>query len=134
MAKLLGMTVGDLPEPAAAEPGAAASRQVINYLLLNGQQLGRELGKQHGPEQSALFEIALKSNILLLMYTPRSTAGRSISTAITQVAAPQAKLPAEYWQPLVEAPSTSRPRKAMCGPVCGRCTWTSISICLEPNG
>jgi hypothetical protein len=101
-AKFLGTTVGELPEPAAANDTSPASRQVINYLLVNGQRIGRELAKQHGAEQSALFEIALKSNLLLLLYTPGSSAGDSIASAISK-AAPQANVPAELWQPLVDA-------------------------------
>jgi hypothetical protein len=101
-AKFLGTTVSPLPEPATTDETAPASRQVINYLVANGQRIGRDLAKQHSSEQAALFEIALKSNILLLLYTPGASAGGSIAAAISQ-AAPQAKLPAELWQPLVEA-------------------------------
>ena len=108
-ARILGTSVADLPEPAAAADEGPASRQVVNYLLLNGQRIGRELSKQHGPEQAALFEIALKSNILLLLYSPGASAGDSIATAISQ-AAPQAKLPAELWQPLVGALEKQAPQ------------------------
>jgi hypothetical protein len=101
-AKYLGTTIADLPEPASASDGSPASRQVMNFLLVHGQRIGSEVLKQHGPEQSALFEIALKSNILLLLYNPGSSAGNSVAAAISQ-AAPQAKLPTAYWQPLVEA-------------------------------
>jgi hypothetical protein len=102
VAKFLGTSVGELPEPAAADDTSPASRQVINYLLVTGQRIGRELAKQHGAEQSALFEIALKSNLLLLLYTPGTSAGDSIATAVAK-AAPQAKLPADLWQPVVDA-------------------------------
>jgi hypothetical protein len=102
VAKFLGTSVADLPGPAGPGNDAAASRQVINYLLVNGQRIGRELSKQHSGEESALFEIALKSNILLVLYTPGASAGNSIAVAISQ-AAPQANLPAEFWQPLVDA-------------------------------
>ena len=100
-AKLLGTSVADLPEPAAASDTTLASRQVIDYLVANGQRIGPELSKQYGAEQSALFEIALKSNILLLLYSPDTSAGGSVAAAISQVA-PKAKLPAELWQPLVD--------------------------------
>lgn len=98
----LGTSIDELPEPAAADDTSPASRQAINYLLVNGQRIGRELAKQQGTEQSAIFEIALKSNLLLLLYTPGTSAGDSIATAISK-AAPQAKLPDELWQPLVDA-------------------------------
>ena len=99
--KVLGTTVPELPEPAAVGDTSLASRQVIDYLLAQGQRIGRELAKQYGPEQAALFEVALKSNILLLLYSPGSDATNSITAAITR-AAPQAKLPDVLWSPLVD--------------------------------
>ena len=98
---MLGTTVPELPEPAAAGDTSLASRQVIDYLLAQGQRIGRELAKRYGPEQAALFEVALKSNILLLLYSPGSDATNSISAAISR-AAPQAKLPDALWSPLVD--------------------------------
>ena len=74
---------------------------MIDYLLAQGQRIGRELAKKYGPEQAALFEVALKSNLLVLLYSPGSDATNSISAAITR-AAPQAKLPDELWSPLVD--------------------------------
>jgi hypothetical protein len=99
--KVLGTTVPELPEPAAVGDNSLASRQVIDYLLAQGQRIGRELAKQYGPEQAASFEVALKSNILLLLYSPGSDATNSIAAAITR-AAPQAKLPEVLWTPVVE--------------------------------
>jgi hypothetical protein len=98
----LGTSIDELPEPAAANDTSPVSQQAFNYLLVNGQRIGRELEKHQGLEQSAIFEIALKSNLLLLLYTPGTSAGDSIATAISK-AAPLAKLPAELWQPLVDA-------------------------------
>jgi hypothetical protein len=74
---------------------------VIDYLLAQGQRIGRELSKRFGPEQAALFEVALKSNILLLLYSPGSEATNSIAAAIVR-AAPQAKLPDVLWSPLID--------------------------------
>ena len=125
-AKTLGSSLSELPEPAPVGDTAPASRQVINYLLLNGQSLGSELSQRRGPEESALFEIALKSNILLLLYNPSGTAGSSIAVAISR-AAPQGKLPAELWRPLVELLQKER-RQMTFRRRCGRCTSTSSSI------
>jgi hypothetical protein len=107
-AKYLGTTLTPLPEPASSGENSPASRQVINYLVASGQRIGRDLSKQHSLQESALFEVALKSNILLLLYTPEGSAGNSIAAAISQ-AAPQAKLPPELWQPLVTALTTRAP-------------------------
>ncbi len=83
--KVLGTTVPELPEPAAVGDTSPASRQVIDYLLAQGQRIGRELAKRYGSEQAALFEVALKSNILLLLYSPGSDATNSISAAISRL-------------------------------------------------
>lgn len=99
--KVLGTTVPELPEPARSADNSQPSPQVMDYLLSQGQRIGRELAKQYGPEQAALFEVALKSNLLLLLYSPGSDATNSITTAISR-AAPQAKLPQELWLPLLE--------------------------------
>jgi hypothetical protein len=99
--KVLGTTVPQLPEPAAVGDTSLASRQVIDYLLAQGQRIGRELAKQYGAEQAALFEVAMKSNLLLLLYTPGSDSTASISSAILH-AAPKAELPDILWYPLVE--------------------------------
>jgi hypothetical protein len=99
--KVLGTSVAQLPEPAAENDRSLASQEVIRYLLDQGQRIGRDLAKRYGPEQSALFEVALKSNILLLLYSPGSDATNSIAAAISR-AAPQAQLPPELWKPLLE--------------------------------
>jgi hypothetical protein len=108
-AKLLGTSVTDLPEPAAADDKSAISQQAYDYLVPKGKRIGIEIAKQHGAEDAALFEIALKSNLLMLMYAPGASAGNSIAAAIAQ-SAPKAKLPDELWKPLVEALSKQAPQ------------------------
>ncbi len=100
-AKLLGTSVPDLPEPAATSETAPASGQVLDFLVHQYQRIFQDLSQQQGREIAALFEIALKSNTLLLLYRPGSATTNSISAAISQ-AAPQARLPAELWKPLVD--------------------------------
>ena len=70
-------------------------------MFLQGQQIGRELAKQHGADHAALVEVALKSNLLRVLYSPGSAATEAISAAIAQ-AAPRAELPATMWQPLLD--------------------------------
>jgi hypothetical protein len=108
-AKLLGTSITDLPEPAAADDKSLISSQAFDYLVTKAKPIGRDIAKQHGPEDAALFEIAIKSNLLLLMYTPEAPAGNSIAAAILQ-AAPKAKLPDELWKPLVEALNKQAPQ------------------------
>jgi hypothetical protein len=97
----LGVQIGDLPEAAAAGNSQSTSRQVLNFLFVQGQQIGRQLAKQHGADHAALVEVAVKSNLLRVLYTPGSAATTAVSDAIAR-AAPQAALPAELWQPLLD--------------------------------
>jgi hypothetical protein len=100
-AKSLDTSVTDLPAPANAAESSAASPQVLNYLSVEGRRIGRDLSAAYGANHAALFEVALKSNLLILLYSPRSTTVEAISAAIRR-AAPQAGLPTELWQPLVD--------------------------------
>jgi hypothetical protein len=97
----LGVTLGDLPAAAAAANSQTTSRQVLSYLLVEGQQVGRELTEKHGADHAALVEVAVKSNLLRVLYSPGSAAAEAISTAISQ-AAPRAELAPHLWQPLVD--------------------------------
>lgn len=108
-AKLLGTSIAELPEPAAADDKSLISQQAFDYLVPKAKPIGRDIAKQHGAEDAALFEIAVKSNILLLMYTPDAPAGNLVAEAISQ-AAPKAKLPEELWKPLVEALNKQAPQ------------------------
>jgi hypothetical protein len=98
----LRTTVPDLPPPPAPGEGSVPSKQVVDYLLVNGQRIGRELSQAYSPEETALFEIALKTNILLVLYSPGISEADSIAQAVTE-AAPRAKLPSDLWQPVVDA-------------------------------
>lgn len=100
-AKVLGANLPELPAAAAPDDTSLASTQVIDYLLTQGQRIGRELSKQNRPQDAALLEVALKSNLLLLLYSPGSDAAQSLSASIS-TAAPQARLPSPLWKPVME--------------------------------
>jgi hypothetical protein len=100
-AKLLETSFADLPPPAATSNPAPVSPHAIDYLIAQGQTIGRELSQRHGQEHAALIEIAFKSNLLLLIYSPGSNDSNSIAAAISR-AAPLTKLPAELWKPVVD--------------------------------
>jgi hypothetical protein len=109
-AKSLDTTASNLPSPATAESTSNASKQVLDYLLVNGQRIGHDLAKQYGPVESSLFEVALKSNLLLLIYRPGTPTVDSVSAAL-QEAAVRAKLPEKLWHPLIQAINTQAPPK-----------------------
>jgi hypothetical protein len=108
--KMLKSNIPDLPSPAVSGDTDPASKQVMNYLLVNGQRIGHDLTKQFGPAEAALFEVALKSNLLLLIYRPGTMEVDSVSAAIQESAA-RAKLPEKLWTPLIDAINSQAPPK-----------------------
>jgi len=59
------------------------SASVLNYLLnQTGNPIGNILAKSYGPEHAAVFEVALKSNILLMMYGPGESTTNTIANVI----------------------------------------------------
>ncbi len=109
-AKILKTTVPALPSPSALGDTEPISKQVMDYLLVNGQRIGHDLTKQYGAAEASLFEIALKSNLLLLIYRPGTLTVDSISAAIQESAA-RAKLPEKLWMPLIDALNSQAPPK-----------------------
>jgi hypothetical protein len=99
-AEKLGATVAELPKPATT-PGDAGSREVHNYLFQQGQRIWRELTDRHGADHASLFEAAVKSNVLLVLYQPGSSAIEPLTSSIRE-AVPKAELPSELFQPLLD--------------------------------
>jgi hypothetical protein len=100
-AAALGLAVGELPPTGAAGNSQSASRQALTYLFVQGQQIGRELATRYAADHAALVEVAVKSNLLLVLYAPGSPATDAIAGSIAQ-AAPRAGLPPSLWQPLLD--------------------------------
>jgi hypothetical protein len=100
LASELEIEFADLP-PRGLAGDQAASRQVLDYFRVQGRHIGGELAKQFGPDHAALLEVAMKSNLLRVLYEPESTSTDAISTSIAH-ASPQAQLPADLWQPLMD--------------------------------
>lgn len=110
LAALVNTTVADLPpRPAAGELDPAAGR-AMEYLFDQGQVIGRHLATQNGDDNAALFELALKSNILLVRYEPQAPVVKALSAAISQ-AGERAKLPPELYQPLLKLLEENAPAK-----------------------
>lgn len=87
----LGIKIPDLPAKSGDKIKDSAT--ILNFLLAKtGTPIGSILQQNLGPEHAAIFEIALKSNILLMLYGP----GESTTTTIANVIRnrrPTAKLP-----------------------------------------
>jgi len=77
----LGITIPDLP--AVAGDRVKDTALMLQYMLARtGNPIGDILQKNLGPEHAAIFEIALKSNILLIMYGPGESTTETIANVI----------------------------------------------------
>ena len=111
-ATLFDTAIADLPpRPAANEVDPQAAR-AIEFLFDQGQALGQLLAAQYGDDHAALFELALKSNILLVRYQPGAPVVNALSAAVSQ-AGERAKLPAELYQPLLKLIDEGAPAKSV---------------------
>jgi hypothetical protein len=105
---MLDTTVGDLPPARTPAPAIANFDRALQYLFAQGQSIGRVLATKYGDDHAALFELAVKSNILLALYQPRASVAGALSSAIEQ-AGGRSGLPVKLWQPLMDAMANNAP-------------------------
>lgn len=89
------------PFPPRAASGPEAYADVIQYLIKgDGAEIGREIQKGFGKEAGTLFEIAVKTNLMILLYEPGNDQGMAdvIRTRCTEIG-----LPGNLWLDLVNA-------------------------------
>jgi len=101
LAGALGVEIAAFP---AKSPGStSALADVIHYLIKgDGAHIGTALDKKYGEEDGILFEISVKSNLLLILYSPGEETGRSISQVI-ESRCKEIQLPSNLWISLVSA-------------------------------
>jgi hypothetical protein len=101
LAEALGVEVA--PFPAKSPGSTSALADVIHYLIKgDGAHIGTTLGKKYGEEDGILFEISVKSNLLLILYAPGEETGRSISEVI-ESRCKEIQLPSNLWMAVVSA-------------------------------
>ena len=99
VAKLLKVSLPALPEQREGTERVAAS---LNYLLEDAvPRLTEELRQRHGAQYGALAELAIKTHVLLLCYTPKSSRVEPIIAAVRR-AAEQSGLDEKVWRDLVD--------------------------------
>lgn len=95
----LGVDVPALPERELDR--SQTQGLVMKYLLADaGAPIAGKLGSTYGGDHAALFEVAVKSTLLLLFYSPGAPEGAEVVTVIRKRAV-DARLPESLWQPLV---------------------------------
>jgi hypothetical protein len=108
LAEMLDVKVGDLPPIRTPAPAIANFDRALQYLFAQGQPIGRALAAKFGDDHAALFELAVKSNILLALYRPHASVAGALSSAIEQ-AGGRSGLPVKLWQPLMDAMANNAP-------------------------
>ena len=80
-AATLNMTLPDLPAKTSDKTKNKAS--VLGYMLNTaGKPIGETLTAKYDKEHATLFELALKSNVLLMMYGPGESTTQAIANVI----------------------------------------------------
>jgi hypothetical protein len=97
------------PFPPKGKTAAETQAIMINYLIKgDGWSTGAALVKRYSLEHGTLFEIAVKSNVGIVLYQPGNDGG--IANVIKK-RAEQIKLPPELWTPVVAAMNDKRPQR-----------------------
>jgi len=100
-AKAAATEIGvELPPLPAPIEGITLEAAVVE--ALGGEHaatLVERLGSRFTPAEAALAELAIRSRLLLLTYSPRNTAAAAQAAALRQ-SAEASGLPAEVWEPL----------------------------------
>jgi len=97
IARNINLNIPDLP--AKGSDDAATMSAIVHYLIAgDGWHVGEQLAAAYGQTAGTMFEVSVKSNILVLFYEPGddSGIGAVIKSRLDGV------LPPSYWQPLLD--------------------------------
>jgi hypothetical protein len=97
------------PFPPKGKTRVDTMSAVIQYLIKgDGWSTGEAIFKKFGREHATLFEIAVKTNLGLVMYQPDDDHGIA---NVLKKRAEEIKFPPELWTPTVTAMTQKRPQK-----------------------
>ena len=107
LADILGVQIK--PFPAKSAKTAEATADLIHYLIQgDGALIGAALARKYDDEHGTLFEVAVKSNLLILLYDPGDSLGQSIAGLI-KTRLGSIGLPARLWTGVVTLVDNKRP-------------------------
>lgn len=102
-AKILAAEVGAVVPMFPVKTGEKSkdTAAILAYLLSDvGKNVGGNVKTKYGQKEAALFEMSLKSNVLLLLYAPGDSMGKTVAKVIRSNAK-IADLPENLWLPTV---------------------------------
>ncbi len=101
LAEMIGVDLPDFPEVSGSR--AANQDALLRFAVKQaGSPCARVIRDRYGVGQMQLFEMGLKSNLLLLIYEPGKASAASIAKTIENSAAANG-IPRELWGDLVDA-------------------------------
>jgi hypothetical protein len=99
IASALGVEVPPFPAKSSTQP--ATDADVIHYLIKgDGAQIGVALANKYGPDHGVLYEVSVKSNLLIWLYAPGDSLGKGIGDVIKD-RCESIHLPQQLWMPVV---------------------------------
>jgi hypothetical protein len=104
IARNISLEIPDLPAKGADD--SATTADVIHYLISGaGWNVGAQIASGYGASSGSLFEVAVKSNILMLLYEPGNDngVGDIIRSRLDGL------VPPALWQPLLDAIAAKQP-------------------------
>lgn len=94
------------PFPAPGKTKGETTAQMIQYLIKgDGWSTGQALATKYGPGFGVLFELAVKSNLAIILYQPGDDSGIA---GVVKARSEAIHLPPELWMPLVTAMNDKR--------------------------
>ena len=102
-AKILAQEAGAtvLAFPTKTGDKSKDTAAIMAYLLNDvNKNIGGSIKSKYGQEEAALFEMSLKSNVLLLIYAPGDSLGKTVAKVI-RTNGKTANLPENLWLPAV---------------------------------
>ncbi len=104
LADILGVQIKPFPAKSTE-----ATADLIHYLIQgDGALIGAALARKYDDAHGTLFEVAVKSNLLILLYAPGDSLGQSIAGLI-KTRLGSIGLPASLWTGVVTLVDNKRP-------------------------
>jgi hypothetical protein len=101
------MELGVKPFPPRSSDSAQTYADVIHYLIDgDGADLGRDISAKFGNAAGTLFEVSVKSNLLILLYQPGEDQGIG---GVVQARMSEIGMPENLWIGLVNAINSKAP-------------------------
>ncbi|MBV1704781.1 MAG: hypothetical protein KGI57_11860 [Hyphomicrobiales bacterium] len=99
------------PFPPKSAKSMSTMADTIHFLLAgDGAKIGVDLSKRYGEAAGALYEVSVKSNLLIPLYAPGDALGGAIAKVIrARMAVTDA--PEKLWRPLADLVDSRRPAK-----------------------